>query len=213
MSARRQAETAAYRPRRAAPYLAILGAILLAGAAFGAAALLLAAPSVAQAPAIVRQFAARHHERPVRAPGQRFEAALIATEDHRFRAPYDFGVDPIALIRVLLSAIEPGGQDSGGSSIDQQLAKMLFTPGQSGRLMADLKQIAFAVDLHIAYRPATILRMYATMAYFGSGYYGVESASVGYFGRPSADLSWAEAAMLAGLVNAPTADDPRNHPA
>ena len=183
------------------------------GALLGGAALLLAAPKVAEAPAIVARFAQRHHEIPVLHPGHRFTEALIATEDHRFDAPYDIGVDPVALLRVILSAIVPNGRDGGGSSIDQQLAKMLFTPGQSGQLAADLKQVVLAVDLHFAYSRPAILRMYAAMAYFGSGYYGVESASEGYFGHPSAELTWAQAAMLAGLANAPSADDPRTHPA
>jgi membrane peptidoglycan carboxypeptidase len=54
--------------------------------------------------------------------------------------------------------------------------------------------------------------MYAEVAYFGDGYYGLTAASCGYFGKEPADLNWAQAAMLAGVVNAPTADDPRTHP-
>jgi membrane peptidoglycan carboxypeptidase len=55
--------------------------------------------------------------------------------------------------------------------------------------------------------------MYLDTAYFGHGYYGVSAASAGYFGRPPADLDWQQAALLAGLVQAPTAYDPTVHPA
>ncbi|MGH2346324.1 MAG: transglycosylase domain-containing protein, partial [Chloroflexota bacterium] len=99
----------------------------------------------------------------------------------------------------------------GGSTIEQQLAKMLYTSGRAG-LIAKLEQLALAVKLDFAYSKARILSMYAETAYYGDGYYGLEAASCGYFGRKPADLTWAQAAMLAGILNAPTADDPRRHP-
>ena len=65
-----------------------------------------------------------------------------------------------------------------------------------------------AVKLHQAYSRAEILRLYAEIAYYGHGYYGLQAASCGYFGRPPDQLTIVQAAMLAGAVNAPTYDDP-----
>jgi membrane peptidoglycan carboxypeptidase len=76
-----------------------------------------------------------------------------------------------------------------------------------------LERIALAIKLKYSYSKEEILSMYANIVYFGHGYYGLVAASCGYFGRAPASLSWAQAAMLAGAVNAPSADDPRVHPA
>jgi penicillin-binding protein 1A len=178
----------------------------------GVLALFAETPNVTDASTIVRSFSERHHEIENVRPSARFVDALVATEDKRFYSPLDMGIDPLAIIRVLLSSVDPDGNDGGGSSIDQQLAKMLYTPGKSGHFLIDLEQVILAVKLHFWYSHEEILRMYAAMAYYGSGYYGMETASEGYFGHPSAELTWVQAAMLAGLVNAPTADDPRTHP-
>jgi penicillin-binding protein 1A len=133
----------------------------------------------------------------------------VATEDHRFYT--DPGVDPLALARVVVSRVT-GRTDQGGSTIDQQLAKNLYTSGHSG-FTQDLEQVALAVKLNVTYSKAEILRLYAEVAYYGHGYYGLSAASCGYFGRPAADLTLVQAAMLAGVVNAPTYDDPLVYPA
>ena len=104
-----------------------------------------------------------------------------------------------------------GREDQGGSTIDQQLAKNLYTGGHSG-FAEDLKQLALAVKLNQAYSRAEILRMYAEVAYYGHGYYGLDAASCGYFGRPPERLTLVQAAMLAGVVNAPSYDDPLAYP-
>lgn len=88
---------------------------------------------------------------------------------------------------------------------------MLYSPGQRG-LAVKLERVGLAIKLHFSYSPTAILSMYAEVAYFGNGYYGLSAASCGYFGHPPAELTWPQAAMLAGVVNAPTADDPRRHP-
>jgi membrane peptidoglycan carboxypeptidase len=69
-----------------------------------------------------------------------------------------------------------------------------------------------AVKLDMSYSKAQILQMYAEIAYYGDNYYGLRAASCGYFGVEPAQLSWPEAAVLAGVVNAPTIDDPRTNP-
>lgn len=138
-----------------------------------------------------------------------FARALVATEDHRFYS--DPGVDPLAIVRVIGAKVT-GKQDQGGSTIAQQLAKMLYTPGSSGWTTV-IEQVAIAIKLRATYSPQQILQMYSTVAYYGHGYYGLEQASCGYFGHPPADLTLVQAAMLAGAVNAPTYDDPLTHPA
>ena len=166
-------------------------------------------PSAGQATALAQAQAREHH---IAYPGPPvpayFAQALVATEDHRFNT--DPGVDPLAMARVVVSWIT-GREDQGGSTIDQQLAKNLYTSGHSG-FAQDLEQVAMAIKLNHAYSRAEILRLYAEIAYYGHGYYGLEAASCGYFGRPPDRLTLVQAAMLAGVVNAPTYDDPLVYP-
>jgi membrane peptidoglycan carboxypeptidase len=179
-------------------------------AALGFTVLLLVTPSVSNARQLA-QAIARAHGAPypgVAAPA-RFAAALEATEDHRFAA--EPGVDPVAVGRVIYGALTGKG-DEGGATLYQQLAKMLYTPGQSG-LVEEVEQVALAVKLKYSYSGAEILRLYGDVAYFGHGFYGLEDASCGYFGVQPDQLSWPQAALLAGLVQGPTTDDPIDHPA
>jgi len=186
----------------------VLAVVLLLALASGA--LFVLTPSAGQATALAQAQAAEHHiAYPGPAVPQNFAQALVATEDHRFYT--DPGVDPLALARVVVSRVT-GRTDQGGSTIDQQLAKNLYTSGHSG-FTQDLEQVALAVKLNVTYSKAEILRLYAEVAYYGHGYYGLSAASCGYFGRPPADLTLVQAAMLAGVVNAPTYDDPLVYPA
>ncbi len=186
----------------------LLVVLLVLGAAVGL--LFVFTPSAGQATRIVQAQAAQHH---ISYPGppipQNFARALVATEDHRFYT--DPGVDPLALARVIGAKIT-GKQDQGGSTIAQQLAKMLYTPGGSG-FTTELEQVTLAMKINMTYPKTQILRMYAEVAYYGHGYYGLEQASCGYFGHPAAELTLVQAAMLAGAVNAPTYDDPLVYPA
>jgi penicillin-binding protein 1A len=200
------------RPRRARRRIrrtvAVLGALaVLAIAAFGS--LLLITPSARQAQAIVRARDRAYH---VAYPGPpvpaRFAAALVATEDHRFYS--DPGVDPVAVGRVALGYLTGHGAQQGGATITQQLAKMLYTPGHSG-LASEIEQVVMAVKLNFSYSKAQILQMYADMAYFGQDHYSLGAASCGYFGVMPSRLTWAQAAVLAGLVQAPSAYDPLTH--
>lgn len=185
----------------------VLGLVLFV--VFAAAVILAVTPSVDSAWSIARKQAKSHQ---VAFPGppvsRRFSAALIATEDHRFGS--EPGVDPIAIGRVLFAGLTGGG-DQGGATLYQQLAKVLYTPNQGG-VPTEIKQIAIAVKLKYSYSDPQILRMYAAIVYFGHGFYGLQAASCGYFGRPPNRLSWPEAAVLAGLVQAPSAYDPLEFP-
>jgi membrane peptidoglycan carboxypeptidase len=75
----------------------------------------------------------------------------------------------------------------------------------------EVEQIILGIKLDLSYSKAQIMRLYADIAYFGHGYYGLAGASCGYFGVTPAGLSWPQAALLAGLVQAPTADSPIAH--
>src|ERR1035438_2359330 len=150
--------------------LVVLGALALG-------ALLLVTPSVANAPTLARQQDVAHHSvypgPPVPA---RFAASLVATEDHRFYS--EPGIDPLAIARVIEAAVTGQG-DQGGATLDQQLAKLLYTDGKSG-VPAKAEQVGLAVKLYLSYSHSQILQMYADVAYFGHGYYGLSAASCGY---------------------------------
>ncbi len=178
--------------------LACVAVLLAFVVAFGT--LLLVTPSVGNARQLARAFDRAHH---AAYPGvvvpYRFATSLEATEDHRFNS--EPGVDPIAIVRVIYSFVTRQG-DQGGATLYQQLAKMLYTPAQTG-FVAEAEQIALAVKLKFSYSRPEILRLYADVAYFGHGFYGLAAASCGYFGVRPDQLSWPQAALLAGLVQAP----------
>jgi membrane peptidoglycan carboxypeptidase len=191
--------------RRAAAGLGTLAGLL----AIGAGGLWVATPPASEATQLARAQAARHG---IAYPGPdvpaNFARPLIATEDHRFYS--EPGLDPLAVARVVQAKVSDGS-DQGGATIEQQLAKMLYTPGQSG-LKAEVKQVALAFKLNLGYSKQQILNLYAEVAYYGHGFYGLERASCGYFGHPARDLTVVQGAMLAGVVNAPSVDDPVKYP-
>ena len=133
--------------------------------------------------------------------------ALTATEDSRFfHTP---GVDPLGMIREPLGAIT--GHDEGGATLEQQLAKNLYEQG-NGSFLAKGAEVVLALKLDRAWTKQQILRMYVDDGYYGHGFYGLTEASHGYFGVEPAQLTWAQASLLAGLFQAPSAYDPINHP-
>jgi membrane peptidoglycan carboxypeptidase len=177
--------------------------------ALAAGALWVLTPSASEATRLA-QAQARQHDIPYPGPSvpESFAEPLIATEDHRFYS--EPGVDLLAVGRVVEAKVSNGG-DQGGATIEQQLAKMLYTPGQAG-FNAEVKQVVLAVKLNVAYSKQQILDLYAEVAYYGHGFYGLEQASCGYFGHPAKDLTVVQGAMLAGVVNAPSVDDPIDDP-
>jgi membrane peptidoglycan carboxypeptidase len=181
--------------------LGILGGIMLAG-------LLIVTPPVSNAPALVRALDHAHHAvYPGPPVPERFAASLVATEDHRFYS--EAGIDPLAIVRVGLGYLS-GKPGQGGSTLYQQLARMLYTPGHVG-VLGEAEQVLLGIKLSFSYSRAEVLDMYAGAAYFGHGYYGLQAASCGYFGLAPDALSWPQAALLAGLIQIPTADDPLTH--
>lgn len=134
--------------------------------------------------------------------------AVVAVEDHRFK--WHFGVDPIALCRALWTDIKAGSFVEGGSTISQQLAKnLLFT--QEKKVERKIAEMFAAIRMEFCYTKQEILELYVNTAYFGSGYYGIYQASMGYFGKKPSELTDYEAAILAGVLNAPSAYSPDTH--
>jgi penicillin-binding protein 1A len=139
---------------------------------------------------------------------QALRDAVVATEDRRFY--YHWGVDPIGIARAIYQNYRQGRIVEGGSTITQQLTKVLFlTPDKS--LDRKLKEAVLALELERRYSKDRILEMYLNQVYFGHGAYGVEAAARTYFGKSVSELNVREAALLAGLPRAPTSYSPFEH--
>ena len=128
-------------------------------------------------------------------------AALISTEDRRFRS--HIGIDPIGLGRAIGSAVIKGHRVSATSTITQQLARNIFlTSNRSfGR---KFKEAILALALERKFSKNQILELYLNRVYFGGGAYGIDAASRKFFGHGADHLSIGEAAIIAGLVKAPS---------
>ena len=177
--------------------------LILAGVGFE-----LSLPSVANAPARVAAIVRAHDgELGHGSLPPRLGEAIVAVEDEHFYSNAFLNVfDGIA--RAALASLHTSG-DPGGSTIAQQLAKQLY-PEPSG-FWSTLDHIGLGVKLALSYSKPEILLMYVNSIYFGNGYWGYVSAARGYFGIDPNKLSWAEAALLAGLPEAPSAYDPLEH--
>jgi penicillin-binding protein 1A len=154
-----------------------------------------------------------HVERRIFAPlsqvPRSLQDAVIATEDRRFY--YHWGIDPIGIGRAVLQNYRRGRIVEGGSTITQQLAKVLFlTPDKS--LERKLKEAILALEIERRYPKDRILEMYLNQVYFGQGAYGVEAASRTYFGKSVSEVTAREAALLAGLPRAPSTYAPFENP-
>jgi hypothetical protein len=203
--------TAARRPsrlRRWARRLLLVVVALVALVAAGILALWPMTPSVSDLPARVRAELRAHRAEPLRVLPRpdRVGQAVIATENSRFYS--DHGVDVIGLARLAADAIR--GQDTGGATLEQQLAKLVYGGSWPGPL-AKVQQVELALKISHSYPKPTILRLYLSAAYYGAGHYGVVDAARGYFGLSPSQLSWGQAALLAGLVQAPSVYDPYLH--
>ena len=133
-------------------------------------------------------------------------AAFIAIEDRQFY--HHMGFSPWGIIRsVFYNMTHHGGPLRGGSTITQQLARNLFlTPAQNMRRKA--QELILAFWLEMKFSKKEILALYLNRVYFGAGAYGIESASQRYFNKPASKLSLGEAALLAGMLKAPSRYSP-----
>ena len=125
----------------------------------------------------------------------------MAIEDQRF---FDHGgVDVIRIAGAAWKNLLDGWGTQGGSTITQQLARQSLLTREK-TVTRKLTEIVVAARLEQEFTKSQILELYLNKVYFGDGLYGVEAASLGYFGKHAADLDVAEAALLAGLVKAPS---------
>ena len=137
-----------------------------------------------------------------------FELALLAREDSRFYAHH--GIDLVGIARALIQNTVRLRIEEGGSTITQQLARNSFSLG--GRnLSRKILEAFVALRIESTFSKNQILEFYVNRIYFGSGVYGLETASQSYFGKPSIDLSLPEAALLAGLIRSPNRYSPRTN--
>ncbi len=130
----------------------------------------------------------------------KFEQALLAFEDEYFY--WHMGVNPISIGRALIQNIKSGKVVSGGSTITMQVIR-ISQKGKQRTYLRKLLEMVLALRLEIRHSKKEILALYASHAPFGGNVVGLEAASWRFFGRAAKDLSWAEAATLAVLPNAP----------
>lgn len=135
--------------------------------------------------------------------------AFIAIEDRRFYS--HFGIDPVGILRALVTNVLHRGVSQGGSTLTQQLAKNLFLT-QERTMQRKLQEAELAIWLERKHSKDEILELYLNRVYFGSGAYGVEAAAQKYFGKSAKNVTIAEAAMLAGLVKSPSRLAPNRNP-
>ncbi|MBK8176737.1 MAG: PBP1A family penicillin-binding protein [Rhodospirillales bacterium] len=131
--------------------------------------------------------------------------AVLAVEDRRFY--HHFGLDPIGLARALFVNLKAGSVVQGGSTISQQAAKNLFLT-QERTIKRKVQELILALWLEYRFSKDQILAIYLNRVYFGAGAYGVDAASRKFFGRPATQVNTYQAAMLAGLLKAPSRYNP-----
>jgi penicillin-binding protein 1A len=135
--------------------------------------------------------------------------AFVAIEDRRF---YDhFGIDPVGISRAVYRNLAHRGGLQGGSTLTQQLAKNLFLT-QERTASRKIQEAILALWLERNYSKDQILELYLNRVYFGAGAYGVEAAAQRYYGKSARNVSLAEAAVLAGLVQSPSRLAPNRNP-
>ncbi len=135
--------------------------------------------------------------------------AVVAIEDRRF---YEHsGIDVEGIMRALRANASAGEIEQGGSTITQQLVKILFTDGKR-TLTRKIKEALLATQLSAKADKGTVLEIYLNTVYFGDGAYGAESAARHYFGKSVSSLNLAEAATLAGVIRSPSRYSPTSSP-
>ncbi|HJP21965.1 MAG: PBP1A family penicillin-binding protein [Alphaproteobacteria bacterium] len=135
--------------------------------------------------------------------------AVLAIEDRRFR--WHFGIDLIGLVRAAVANFKAGRIVQGGSTITQQLAKNLFLKPER-TIKRKAQEVLLALWLEAHFSKDEILTLYLNRVYLGAGTYGVEAAAQRYFGISARRLSLGQAALLAGLLKAPTRYAPTSSP-
>ncbi|WP_425410166.1 transglycosylase domain-containing protein [Hyphococcus sp.] len=135
--------------------------------------------------------------------------AVLAVEDRNFY--HHFGANPLSILRALIVNANEGAVRQGGSTITQQLAKNVFLTGEQ-TIKRKIQELMLAFWLERKFTKQEILTLYLNRVYFGAGAYGVDAASYRYFGKSARRLQLGEAAVLAGLLKAPSRYAPTNNP-
>lgn len=133
------------------------------------------------------------------------QQAVLATEDRRFY--WHPGIDPLGFARAVIVNARSGEMREGASTLTQQLARTLFLSNRR-TLGRKVQEAALAVMIEVRLSKAQILELYLNRVYLSAGLYGVEAMSVGAFGKHARDLTLAESALIAGLIQAPSALSP-----
>jgi penicillin-binding protein 1A len=135
--------------------------------------------------------------------------AVLATEDRKFFN--HFGIDVWGIIRAAFANFKAGRTVQGGSTITQQLAKIVFLQPKRN-IQRKLQEALLAIELETKYTKEQIFAIYLNRVYLGSGLYGIDSAAKYYFGKNVQDLNLYESAIIAGLLKAPSKFSPTNNP-
>jgi penicillin-binding protein 1A len=135
--------------------------------------------------------------------------AVVAIEDRRFYSHY--GIDPRGILRAAWHNLFGGGTMEGGSTITQQLARLVYLSPERN-LRRKVQEAMIAVWLESRLSKDEILARYLNAVYFGAGAYGVDAAAKRYFNKKTSELDLAQSAMLAGLVRAPSQLAPSRNP-
>jgi membrane peptidoglycan carboxypeptidase len=198
------------RLRRA--IIAGLALFCLVAAAVGAAAWA-KTPSVSQLPERIQLHLRRDNASsvPLAHVAPALVRALVATEDERFY--HHHGIDLIGLARAIPYDLVHASLAQGASTLTEQVAKLLYLNGNDHTPWRKVEDMALALKLENRYSKVEILDAYLNSAYFGDGAYGVAAASLHYFDVAPRQLTLAQASLLAGLPQAPSAYDPLFHPA
>lgn len=134
--------------------------------------------------------------------------AIFAIEDRRFMS--HIGIDPMGLMRAIVANARSGSVVQGGSTLTQQAAKNVFLNNERSTARK-LKELPYALAMELKYTKDEILSIYINRVYMGAGAYGFETGAYRYFGKSARDLSLSEAAMLAGLLKAPSRLSPTSN--
>src|SRR5689334_7445963 len=136
--------------------------------------------------------------------------ATVAVEDRRFWTR-ETAIDAVAIARAAAANYRAGKTVQGGSTLTQQLARDLYLPTPAPTLSRKLKEACLAAQLEQRDSKRTIIGDYLNDVYYGQNAYGVEAAAETYFAKPASRLTLAQAALIAGLPQAPTVYDPLQH--
>jgi membrane peptidoglycan carboxypeptidase len=187
--------------------------VLLGGGWLAYTLLLRAVPPVGDLPARVHARLAAHHApySPLSEIPDSVQQATVQTEDERFYQHH--GIDLLGLMRSVYDDVRSWCLCEGGSTLTEQLAKQIYLGGSDNSVSHKLGSMLLALKIERQYSKAQILEFYLNTAYYGHGAYGVGQAAQTYWSTQIAGVDLAQAAMLAGLPQAPSDYDPILHPA